>query len=487
MTRDTEDSPSPCHVAFLLVPLLTWTVASYFLSPTDPDVWWHLKMGEVILDTASIPRADIFSFISLGKPMFSHEWLSEAIFALLHRLVGYSGLCAFFGALAAVTMFAVYRTCRLRGVGVLASTLTSIVAMRLVSISAGVRPQMFSVVAMAVLAWTLTLVIRHSARRGLWSLPVLFCLWANLHGGFIIGLITLWITLGASSFSLQGSTLRQLGFTSLACTLATLVTPHGIHTWTYPFEYADLGSASLRYISEWQSPNFHDLTTIVMLLVLLCMCVVGVARPPSSRADIVWILLFTSMALMSSRHIPLFGVAVSPIVSARLISDFPRIRRWLEDFNIRGIGVALCVGIPLTTLASTHVTGSRDVVVQWSREPNDQGLPRGAAAEMLKHIPPGNLLNEYDWGGYLIYKLYPTWKTGVDGRADVHGDNTINHHYQLFNAFPNWQNLADSLKAEYILVRKSGALSLALSKDASWQIVFEGDVEQLFVRRGAQK
>jgi hypothetical protein len=106
---------------------------------------------------------------------------------------------------------------------------------------------------------------------------------------------------------------------------------------------------------------------------------------------------------------------------------------------------------------------------------------------MLKHIPPGNLLNEYDWGGYLIYKLYPTWKTGVDGRADVHGDNTINHHYQLFNAFPNWQNLADSLKAEYILVRKSGALSLALSKDASWQIVFEGDVEQLFVRRGAQK
>jgi hypothetical protein len=220
-----------------------------------------------------------------------------------------------------------------------------------------------------------------------------------------------------------------------------------------------------------------------MLLILLCMCAVGVARPPSNSIDVAWTLLFTSMALMSNRHIPLFGVIVPPIVAARVLSDFSRVRRWLANFDLRVIGLSLCVALPLTILASRIASDANGFNVQWGHEPEDQGLPRGAVDERLTNIPPGNLLNEYDWGGYLIYKLHPTWKTGVDGRADVHGDSTINLNYQLFNAMPGWQNIPDSLNAEYILTRKFGALSLALSNESSWQIVFDGDIEQLFARR----
>ena len=442
-------------------------------------------MGEVILDTSSVPSADIFSFISYGKPMLAHEWLSEVIFASLHHTLGYGGLSALFGTLGALTMYLVYLTCRLRGINILAAALSSVVAMRLASMSAGVRPQMFSVAATAVLIWALTRATRTSAPRWLWLLPILFCAWANLHGGFIIGVITLWISFCVTRFSPTSSISRQLGLISIACTLATLVTPYGINGWIYPWQYADLGSASLRYISEWQSPNFHDLTTIVMLMLLLCMCAVGVARPPSNALDLVWALLFTTMALISSRHIPLFGIVITPIISARLLFEYPIVKRWLAGFAIGSVGAALCVAMPITVFTYTQMTTAGDLKVQWGREPNGQGLPRGAVEEMLKRFPPGNLLNEYDWGGYLIYKLHPKWKTGVDGRADVHGDETINLHYQLFNALPGWQSLADSFKAEYILVRKFEPLSLALSKDPSWQLVFEGDIEQLFVRQKA--
>jgi hypothetical protein len=121
------------------------------------------------------------------------------------------------------------------------------------------------------------------------------------------------------------------------------------------------------------------------------------------------------------------------------------------------------------------------------REPSKQGLPSGAVRMMMDSLPPGNLINEYDWGGFLIYSLYPRWHIGIDGRADVHGDATMTLNYQIFTAAPGWQQLVYGVGATYILVRKSGPLATALGSAPSWKLLFEGDVEMLFAREGAHQ
>ena len=471
----------------LLAPFIVWTICSYFLRPTDPDLWWHLKMGEVMLDSHSIPSSDIFSFISFGKPMLAHEWLSEVFFASVYRASGYVGLCGFFGVLAGITFLLVYRTCRYRGVGVLASALTSVVAFRLASVVATVRPQMFTVFGMAVLVHALTRLTRGSLSFWGWSLPIVFCVWANLHGGYILGVAMLWGTFVVGWFSLEKRTLRQLGCLSGACTMATLLTPHGVQAWIYPFQYANLGSASLRYITEWQSPSFHEPTAMVLLSLILVMSVVGIMKPPSTPIDVAWTLIVTTLALLSSRHVPLFGIVAAPIIGARLLFEFPSIRRWIDDFNIRWVGLALCLAMPVVFFFSSNPRiATEPITLQLEHTPSEAGLPRDAVRRMASAMQPGNVISEYDWGGYLIFMLYPEWKVGIDGRADVHGDYVMDLHYQLFNAHPGWQQVAAQFKPDYLLARRFGALSLALNGDPNWELVFEGPIEKLFVSRGSR-
>jgi len=221
----------------------------------------------------------------------------------------------------------------------------------------------------------------------------------------------------------------------------------------------------------------------VMLVVVLAMSMVGILRAPSTPVDVAWTLALTALALLSSRHVPLFGIVVPPIICARVLAEFPSIRRWLSEFNTKGLGIALCLVMPLALAISIKMGTSSTVALQIGRDPNDEGLPRGAAAVMANSKHPGNVITEYDWGGYLIYKLYPEWKVGIDGRADVHGDATMDLHYQLLNALPGWQEIADFFKADYIVTRKDGLLSIALSNDPRWELLFEGDVEKVFAAR----
>ena len=453
--------------------------------PTDPDLWWHLKMGEVMLDTGAIPHTDIFSFLSFGRPMVAHEWLSEIIFAIIYRAFGYVGLSVVWGGLAALSLCAVYRTCRIRGLDVLAAGFAAAIATRSTFISAGVRPQVITVLCVSLVVWALTRVTREGWNRWVWGLPVLFCVWANAHGGYIIGVALLWLTCVIEWFSLERPIARKLGALAALCTLATLVTPHGWDVWLYPFQYASFGSASLRYILEWQSPNFHDSTTFIMLGTVLLMGVVGVRSKPSIPIDVVWTVLLTAMGLLSSRHIPLVAIVVTPIVAARVMYEAPALRRWLAGFDVRFVGIALLLVIPVGTALRLRSTAAEDVTIQIGREPEERNLPRQAARQMLESLPPGPLLNEYDWGGYLIYRLYPTWKVGVDGRADVHGDATIDLNYRIFNGAPGWQSEVSRLGVAYLLVRKGGPLANALASEPSWTLVVDGDVEQLFARRAS--
>lgn len=204
MVINNHDVPSR-YITLLLAPFFAYVLLIYLLLPVDTDFWWHLKMGQVMLETRSIPRSDLFSFLSFGKPMIAHEWLSEVVFASIYAVSGYVGLSVFFGGVAGFILYVVYRICRIRGIDVLAAAMVAAFAIRLTLLGAGVRPQIFTFLCTALLTWALTVATRRGWSPWVWALPGMFCLWANAHGGYIIGVALLLVTCAAGYFSLERS------------------------------------------------------------------------------------------------------------------------------------------------------------------------------------------------------------------------------------------------------------------------------------------
>ncbi|HLQ52120.1 MAG TPA: hypothetical protein VK129_11520, partial [Terriglobales bacterium] len=227
----------------------------------DPDFWWHLRSGELIVRSHTILRTDPFSFTRFGHPWINHEWLSDVLIFCLYRVAGFGGLIVSFAAISAATLLFVYLRCPGRPYFAAVFTVCGAIAS---TPTWGVRPQMFTLLFAAIF-----LVILDKARSDpklLWWTVPLTLLWANLHAGYALGIALLAlslvgtvldIALGVESWARRAAGLRNLGLALVACVAVVAVNPNGVRLYTYPFE--TLGSKAMQsYIHEWFSPNFHD-------------------------------------------------------------------------------------------------------------------------------------------------------------------------------------------------------------------------------------
>ncbi|HEY8602225.1 MAG TPA: hypothetical protein VIL85_27615 [Thermomicrobiales bacterium] len=475
--------------ALLLLPLLCFAAAIPLLSATDPDYWWHWRTGQVIYETGTVPRIDDYSFTVTGQPWISHEWLTELLIFVLGRGVGYVGVAAFFGAVSALTLGCVYLACRQRGVQPLAATLLCAWALLMMQPSINARPQMLTMLLLAVFALLLT---RHQAgaQRVLWALPPLMALWVNLHGGYLIGLVLLGLTLvGAAARQFPArrwAALRPLLIATILTTLASFVTPHGLDALRYPLTYLGRENASLQFVAEWKSPDFHQFLFFPFAASLLLLVTLGLAQRPLRPTELFWGLTVVFMALQSVRHIPLYAVIVTPLLAARLgrVDWSPVARRPRSRELVRfGLGVVAVI-LPLLFLSvAWGLSGNGGGARQFARTPSAVGYPSGATDYLREAAPPGLLFNEYRWGGYLIEELYPQRRVFIDGRADPFGDALVTRYRETVLARPGWRDTLDTWQIGLVLVERDGPLATALRDDPAWRELYVGDVERLFARR----
>src|SRR5688572_1602255 len=244
----------------ILAPMLLLLFARYFVGSTDPDYWWHVRTGQYIVETGTLPRADIYSYTVPDRAWVTHEWLTEILLYVVQQRFGYVGNVVLFGLLGALTALAVYATCRVRGLGEPAAAMLMLWASGIGMASANVRPQIVTTLLLAVCALLLTLYLRGQT-RALWPFPLLMALWVNLHGGYVIGLVLLGLTVvGQGAAWVLGrpvAPLRPLVLIAFLSGAATLISPHGLEAIWYPFSYVGSENPSMRYIAEWQSINFH--------------------------------------------------------------------------------------------------------------------------------------------------------------------------------------------------------------------------------------
>lgn len=443
----------------------------------DPDLWWHLKAGQQIIDTRSIPHTDDYSFTKQGSEWVAHEWLSEVIMDALYRISGLTGLVTIFSLIIVIALWLTYRRCDGRPY---AASIAILLGAAASSPLFGVRPQMLTL----LLASIYIFILEKSDTRRIWWLVPLMLLWVNLHAGFALGLALIALFIVRAVLDGDWNQIRPLLIVLIVCTAVVPLNPNGFRMFSYPYE--TLTSPSMAaFIQEWASPDFHKTTYLPLAILLLSTFAAMALSSKRPRLGEIFLVLITALgALRSVRHIPIFSLFAVPVLAKHLWA-IAKDRGWdklLTGAETRPTGIKLLINIVLllapVALAVTRVWdfASHQQKYEALRNPV-------AAVEFLKsqHLP-GPIYNRYGWGGYLIYQLYPEYRVYIDGRADVYGDAFFTEAMQAYDGVGNWKETLDRYRIQTVIIDTNVALSTALRNDQEWSKVYEDDQAVIFTR-----
>ena len=454
---------------------------------TDPDFWWHLRTGQYIVETQSIPHTDLFSYTAFGKPWITHEWLSQILMYLLYDSMGYWANVVFFAAIVTLTFFLLFRLVVKLGVN-------EVVAICLVFWSALIMRPFFTVrpLTFTWLLFVVFLSLLYSYHRGqarhLWLLPLLMVLWINLHGGFFIGLLLIGLLIAtrlAERWLLhKEAEVRHLMVVFGLSLLASLANPNGLLGLAYPISYMGMGNPSARLIIEWQSPDFHNYYWLLFLVPLFVTMALGLVNRSLGLWPLLLTIVLATMGFQSLRHIPLYALAAAPILGETLRSRYSSVassQRPAQSISMHSLNWLLLASL----LAAAVILAWKLPYSQMRQTPllsRGFSYPEEGAEYVRDHYPNARLFNEYGWGGYLIYTLYPNQKVFIDGRADVYGESLMNQHSEVVQLKPNWREVLEQYGVDLLLIEKDSRLSVLLDAAEGWEKVFSGSVEDVFVK-----
>lgn len=403
-------APAPPWLRVAVLALAAVAMAGYFATPVNnPDAWWQLATGRYIWQQHKLPVPDPFAYTTyLHPPAFpgeemaryfnlTHEWLAQIVFYLAYAIGGFGGLVLFrslllvgFCAMAALVVWR--RTGGFyRSIG--AALLAASVAVRFAQDRPFLITFLFLGLLMALIEY----------RRWLWIIPPLFVVWANCHGGFFMG----WVVLGA--YCAEALFLRWRGkpvenertlyLVTAASVLLSGLNPNGFHAIGVLLAYRQ--SKMQMSLWEWHRPALFPLEAFGVVLFAALATLAWVNRRVRV-VDLILFAIFALSALTAVRNVILVAL-IGPIIVG---TYFP----WKRALPAAAqfLAAALLVAASVAELAA-H-TG-------FQFRGDDYLYPSGAADFILAHHLSGPMLNTYEFGGYLIWRLWPQQKVFIDGRA----------------------------------------------------------------------
>ena len=449
----------------------------------DGDLGRHLTIGEYILARGSIPTRDLFSYTLAGAALTPHEWLSQVIFAGANHLGGLDGVVIFSALLIAVTFSLVYRQCYQRSQLALVSLGWAILGAATASLHWIARPHLFTL--LMALLWVGELErIRLGDRRRRWVLPILMLVWANLHGGFLVGFVILGIYL----ISFQFSVTNKLFTMGVISGLATLINPVGWRLWE-----TSVGFLRNRYLvghtAEYLPPDFHQASAWPFLMMIaLSILFLGLNRDRKVLTHILLLAAWTVMGLYSARNVPLYAVISAPIladVSAGLIRRLATLKVFVQldgrlvevDQQLLGHAwPALAVLAVVTALAN-------GVRLDFSGQGNyfsPQVFPVNAVDWMEAHPITGAGFNYFPWGGYLLYRTWPEQRVFIDGQTDFYGEQLTRQYEQAISLQPGWREVLQGNHVRWVLMPPESELARALQAEPGWITLYRDDTAMVF-------
>ena len=509
--------PSLSDVAFLIpILVLFWYTTGVGWLLTDSDTGWHIRTGEWILRNDRVPAVDIFSFTRPCSPWFAWEWLSDVMMAAVHHVTGLRGIVLLSLVLLALTSIYIYRNALAES----GHRLTAIVLTSLATAASTIhwlaRPHLVTPLLAAVFVGTLIRVQRTGKSHLLLVLPLLTIFWVNLHGGFFVGIVLL-ITYALGSLvedlirenRVRVSTrAEKYALTAVACAVASLINPYGYRLHIHVAQY--LGTSFyVQRISEFQSADFHSFSAAYFETLLALAIAAAFWHLASGRLIQVMLLLsWTHLALFSVRNIPIFAVVAAPGIALALREwlDYALSSgslKWLWRFSGSASelesGLQLiafhskrdrfhcipCLGVLTLAILLAHPGHFKALQAEFDRN----RFPVVAASVLSHHAAPESirLYADWQWGGYLIYRLWPSLKVFDDGRTDFYGPAFVQDGVDVWDAKSNWSRILSQYQVNATLLPVDSALATVLRERPDWTPVYQDKVAVLFERTDGRK
>jgi len=477
----------------------------------DTDTWWHLASGRWMVEHGQVLKHDPFSHTMLGKPRIQHGWLVQIVLYGLYAALGHTGLVL--GVAVAVTFTFAFVFPLGEGSPYLRAFTTVLAAITSAVVWVA-RPQLLSFLLTAVFAYLLDRYKRRG-RALLWLLPLLTVLWVNCHGGFITAFILLggYIVGGGinrligwraeSEGTLSARQIRTLAFVTLICLAVVSLNPQSYRMYTYPFQTVSIGV--LRdFIQEWRSPDFHGLHLHPFIwMLLLTLAAMGLSGQRVDLTDLGLVAGFAYLSLLAGRNIALFALLDGPVLAryggpalGRLAAALQA--RWRgtppEGETLPGGLSQPRARLPLgPRLAALNWTLLGLVVIAAGVKVSLPLLPAEREKAMASFLPveavryvrqerlPGPMFNSYNWGGYLIWTLYPDYPVFVDGRTDLYDDPFLRNYLDVVLVRDNWREVLARYGVRFVLVERDSVLARFLAADGGWQQRYADDLAVIFV------
>jgi hypothetical protein len=461
---------------------------------TDPDLWGHLRFGQVFIARRGLLLHDIYSYSSAGHRWRDHEWLAEVVMAFVYDVAGVVGLKLWKFICTAAALLLVADTEASTGapatiqLAILFATACGFIP------QAQFRPQMFTFVLFGAL---LALLGRDHYRRNapLWLVIPLMALWANLHGGFFIGIVvlTLYSMVAAVDDLTTGAGWRRgakLFLLTIAAAAATLLNPYGVGMWA-TIAHALRNPYTRNVVRDWQPlwwamrAQWHLTPSgLVLYAAVIAMgAALAAALAAAPSADDLPLLAVAAMmtlaAMVSVRNLALAAMALSGPLTHRLalrcvpraVGASPKARwRPASHLAMLAVGCVMALGGGLFS----------------RRLAPDRAYPRAALAFMSAHGLRGNVLGEFGWGEYLIWHFATQDKVFIDGRYDtVYPFKVIGDYLEFYFDRPGADAVLDSYRHDFVLIGTSAPARRLMERRPDWKLLYRDDDALLYIRTSA--
>jgi hypothetical protein len=434
----------------------------------DGDLWGHVRFGRDLVANHQLVAHDTYSFTS-DRPWVNHEWLAEGAMALAFGAAGSLGLNLLRIACLAIVLALVWRRLSpLNAPARIVDMLLVVTALGAYTGAQHVRPQMFSLVFFALLLSVLTDADRRDDWRPLAVVPLLMAVWANVHGGWIVGMECLFLWIACKVVLERRSARDRAMLIALAGAsfLMTAVNPHGTGLWAFLLETVRVGRPN---IEDWQPVYRLGGWFWVFWLLPATLAVAAAVRSRLQLkiAPAAIVLFLAAGSLMVNRLGAFFTLAVAFLMAEALTQNWPERQDPLAQRPARFLRFAAA----LVLVAAVPLFVWRAGRIQMGHPPMPE---REAAAFVARSGLHGNVLVWFDWGEYVIWHCSPQLRVSIDGRREtVYSQRLIDDHMAFYLGAASALDLPSRIGADYVWVPKWIPV-VAKLKERGWKPVFEG-------------
>jgi hypothetical protein len=500
---------------WLALPVLLVLCFGFLLKLRLFDFWWHLKIGEIIVNTRTIPRTDLFSFTAYSSQFILQNWLAEIIYYLCLRAGGLAMVVTLNAFVLVAALIPVYSLCREATTHLRLSVVAVLLPASTLLYFGSVRSQVFSFALFSTFYWVLS-EYRTRRRNLIWALPLLMVLWVNLHGAFVLGLglIALFVVVESIQRVIQGEQvntlstreLGKLGFVLLVSGVATLANPATYRLFSY-VRLVATNPASQQVGIEWQPPLIDSREGLLLFFgpFFLALIVLLLARRRPELIELVLFLTFAVLGIRSIRNGVWFSLIVAPILARYLptidlagtLAPLKRLNLfdWIaqriagrKDADVRiryGLNrqiavVLLTITVLVDPFVYPHLGNRMFGNTLW--EPN---TPVAAMTYIIDNGLDGRIFHPQLYGDYLIWRAWPQQRSFIDSRLHLFPDSVVEDYREAF-VDSHWEERLSKYDIRYLLLSKTDAENQLLLNSArgsiGWQVLYEDDESALFER-----